>query len=68
MVVLTDVTWAVCSADVMGVPWVVARDASSVVHWAESLAAGKDVMKVVVSVESMVAMWVVVTVASTAVW
>ena len=42
MAVLTDVTWAVCSADVMGVPWVVARDASSAVHWAESLAAEKD--------------------------
>ena len=48
MVVLTAVRSAVSSVDVTGVPWVVAKDASSAGHWVESLAAEKDVMMVVV--------------------
>ena len=35
-VVLTDATWAVCSVDVMDVPWVGEKDAPSVVHWVGS--------------------------------
>ena len=52
----------------MGVPSVGEKDASSAGHWVESLAVEKDVMTVVVSVDSMAAMWVVVTDASRAAW
>ena len=56
MVVTTDVSWAVCSADVMGVPLVVVKDGSTVVHWVEQLAGEKDVKSAVSSVDSKVAM------------
>ena len=58
---LMDATSAVCSVVVMGVPWVVAMDASKAAHWVESLAAEKDVMTVAVSVDSKVAMRVALT-------
>ena len=60
--VLRRVVWTVV---VMGVPWVVAMDASMAAHWVASLAAEKDMETVAVSVESKVATWVVVTAAST---
>ena len=50
--------------DVMDVPTVGEKDASSAGHWVESLAVEKDVRTVVVSVDSMVLTWVVETVAS----
>ena len=56
MVVKTDVSWAVCSADMSGVPLVVVKDASTVVHWVEQLAGEKDVKSAVSSVDSKVAM------------
>ena len=66
MVVKTGANWAVCSADMSGVPLVVVKDASTVGCLVEQLAGEKDVKSAVSSVDSKVAMWAALTDASMA--
>jgi hypothetical protein len=56
MVAMTDANWAVVWVDVMDVPLAAPMDPSTAVHWVDQLADKWDVLSVVVSVASKVAM------------